>query len=372
MQSGYIGEIPRIVTFDWIGRRFKFEDQKFAGLPIRVDYEGTQYVSINPLEPNTQIVFPNAGLINVTAETNLWLTNGTLTPGNLYYLYLKQGEGITSSFGGGNADTSKYYFSTEVPTKSYTNLWTKASFTVYDRQDSTYYALGTCIYPPSGTSSEMYKFYFKCVQAGTTAASIDPNIFNVDVYEDVTDGGCKWKCMYDIHDSVAVAKIAPTATNTMSGAQCFTPLYGSIAPSEYNGNVGVTIPTVTSNGDTNVSGLIVFSHTNLSVISCGLKSDTVSTFQITGISPGGLYTGLSVTFTGEKTGWVYSGQNNIGNGPYYITVFITNTIVNTIKDVNNIITGFVLRRSITSTFFQSGVGVSMSASGASVDYSLQK
>jgi len=218
MQSGYIGEIPRIVTFDWIGRRFKFEDQKFAGLPIRVDYEGTNYVSINPVETNTQIVFPNAGLINVTTETFLDINrSGTLQPGYFYYLYVRQDEGLVDSFAGGWADTNNYFISTVAPTKFYTSMGTVASFALFDRANSTYYSVGTYIRPPSGVADATKAFCFKCVQAGTSAASIDPNIFNVDVYEKVIDGGCKWECRYDIHDSICIAYLAVTSAGNMSG-----------------------------------------------------------------------------------------------------------------------------------------------------------
>jgi chromosome segregation ATPase len=135
--SGYIGTIPRIVTYDWIGKRFKFEDQKYAGLPIRIDYRDTSYFSLSPIETGTQIVFPNAGVLNVNngAVPRFWLDFCNLSPGNLYYIYLKVAMSDVVTLTTDWVSPNYWYISATPPTNRLTALSTRKSGTM-DYDDS--------------------------------------------------------------------------------------------------------------------------------------------------------------------------------------------------------------------------------------------
>jgi archaellum component FlaC len=144
LESGYIGTIPVLITYDWIGKRFKFEDQKGVGIPCRLEYRNTTSVNIVPTEPTTQIVFPNASVVNLQSTSYINLSACT-TPGTIYYLYLKMGStGGVLNLNGGAVSASNYYFSTSAPTSIYQYLGTRST-TGADLHDSILLGYVSCV-----------------------------------------------------------------------------------------------------------------------------------------------------------------------------------------------------------------------------------
>jgi len=127
--SGYVGTVPRLITYDWIGLRFKFEDQKSAGLPVRIDYLNTTTVRIVATEPEGQIVFPDGGLYNFAYGAYFNLNIGALAANNLYILYLKSpGAGqVRSLNGAGNQYYWHNYTASGGSTKKYGALGTRST-----------------------------------------------------------------------------------------------------------------------------------------------------------------------------------------------------------------------------------------------------
>jgi hypothetical protein len=123
LQSGYVGDMSYLITYDWIGKRFKYEDQKSAGLPIRLNYTDTYYFTLSPMETNTQIVFENGSKINITNSSTLHfhLDNCSLSAGTFYYIYLKvPAAGQDYTLGTEWVNPAYWYISTAAPDKHYT------------------------------------------------------------------------------------------------------------------------------------------------------------------------------------------------------------------------------------------------------------
>jgi hypothetical protein len=94
--TGYVGTVPQLITFDWIGRRFKFEDQKIAGLPIKLTYGTPNYIVIEPTQSGAQVVTPNGGLFDIRGWHILIVPPG-LSPGVFYYVYLTTPNSLPTS-----------------------------------------------------------------------------------------------------------------------------------------------------------------------------------------------------------------------------------------------------------------------------------
>ena len=210
LASGYIGTIPRIVTYDWIGKRFKFEDQKFAGLPIRLDYRDTSSFSLSPIESGTQIVFPNAGVINIDngAVPRFWLDFYNLSPGTLYYIYLKSAISDVVTLTTDWVSPNYWYISATPPTKRYTSLATRNTTPVSAWQSNTYYGINACV-------QSINNWQYTCVQAGTSGGSAPTWIPGSGAI--IVDGGVRWLGGQDYDDSVCIGYIAVTSANRMSG-----------------------------------------------------------------------------------------------------------------------------------------------------------
>jgi chromosome segregation ATPase len=123
LQSGYVGDMSYLITYDWIGKRFKYEDQKSAGLPIRLNYADTYYFTLSPMETNAQIVFENGSKMNLVNGSTLHfhLDNCSLSAGSFYYIYLKvPAAGQDYTLGTEWVNPAYWYVTTAAPDKHYT------------------------------------------------------------------------------------------------------------------------------------------------------------------------------------------------------------------------------------------------------------
>jgi archaellum component FlaC len=180
LNSGYIGTIPVLITYDWIGKRFKFEDQKGTGLPVILSYNTYNSVTLTPTETDTQVVFPNAGLINLQSSVSISLS-GCNTTGVLYYLYLKAGTGAVVNVNG-SISTDNYYFSTSPPTSIYTSLATRST-TGSDIHDSMLVGYVCCpttsnalqgawnVWSLVGETEKSWTFTYNLLSSGTTSVA---------------------------------------------------------------------------------------------------------------------------------------------------------------------------------------------------------
>ena len=129
LSSGYVGAVPYLVTYDWIGKRFAFADQQTNGLNTRLDYGATNYFNICPTSTGTQIIFFNGGIINLanscTVSVNLdtvAAAYGNMTAGNFYYIYLREATGGTVNLATNWIPAANIYITTTAPDAHYAQL----------------------------------------------------------------------------------------------------------------------------------------------------------------------------------------------------------------------------------------------------------
>jgi len=95
--AGYVGTVPQLITYDWIGKRFVFEDQKSAGLPTQLTYYQGRRIKLHGTNTASQVVTPNGGLYDIrSTDCHIMVPDG-LSASTLYYIYLTMPNSIAAA-----------------------------------------------------------------------------------------------------------------------------------------------------------------------------------------------------------------------------------------------------------------------------------
>jgi len=86
-----IGGVPQLVTYDWIGKRFRFEDQKGFGLKIRLSRYNETLMKLEALEPGVQVVTQKGGAIDLSDPVYISILDKGLSDNIGYRVYVKGG-----------------------------------------------------------------------------------------------------------------------------------------------------------------------------------------------------------------------------------------------------------------------------------------
>jgi len=72
LSYGYVGGTPKLITYDALGRRFQYADQKIGGLYCTLSFESAESLRLSPVS-NTrlQVVCENLGMIEFTGNASL-------------------------------------------------------------------------------------------------------------------------------------------------------------------------------------------------------------------------------------------------------------------------------------------------------------